>query len=231
MQNKSKEFQVIIDKDIDSETKEILNRYWKFDGSEFQEQIGKIGKEFCLDYTPLIKIIQKHSSGYVTDYCYQCAKQLFYKVKSQTKFLLHFRSSNFCDACQNIINENNKRRSAELRKRHIATRKQKLNRAIQIRAWEKLSIEECHVLLGLVKNPDRTIDFGKLNHLNRTEKQKILDKYDSLGLIVKGMDYGYYKLELDFSKYLPRKLRCYLLEFKKKDFQENYKNEEMEIPF
>lgn len=226
-----KEFYIIIDYGKDREINEILNRYWQFHGGSFKEKIGKIGEEFGLKYELLLKIIKKHSSGYITNYCYGCNKQLFYKVKSQTKFLQHFNSNNFCQICQGVIQENQKKRHVELKKIHIATRKHKLNYAIQTRAWEKLNLDECRVLLDLVKNPDKTIDFRNLKDLRRSEKQEIIDKYDSLGLIAKGVDYGYYQLKLDFSKYLPRKLRCHLLECEKKYILENYKNEDMEVPF
>ena len=226
-----KEFYIIVDSNIDKETKEILDRYWRFDRGSFKEQIGIIGKEFCLKYTLLLKIIKKHSSGYIIDYCHDCTKQLFYRVKSQTKFLEHFHSNNYCHVCQGVINKNQDRHYTLLKKRHIAVRKQRLNHAIQVRAWEKLSVDECRVLLGLVKNPDKTIDFGNLKDLRRNEKQEIIDKYDSLGLIARGVDYGYCKLKLDFSKYLPRKLRCYLLECEKKYIRENFIKEDMEVPF
>ncbi len=226
-----KEFYIIIDSGIDKETNEILDRYWRFNDGSFKEQIGKIGEEFCLKYTLILRIIKKHSSGYIIDYCHDCTKQLFYKVKSQTKFLQHFHSNNYCHACQGIISENQNRHFAELKKKHIATRKHRLNHAIQTRAWEKLNLDECRVLLGFIKDPNRTIDFGNLKDLKRNKKQKLIDKYDSLGLIARGVDYGYYKLKLDFSKYLPRKLRCHLLEWEKKYIRENFKNEDMEVPF
>jgi len=227
----SKEFQVIINSQTDKKIIESLNQYWDFNGTHFLKKIGAIGQEIGMEYDQLLQIIKKYSTAYIYNNCKDCNKELFHSVKSQTKFLEYFHRDNYCPNCQKAKDKIIARYHKEARKRHILMRKQILNRGIQVRAWEELSVQESKVLLGIIEKPEEPVNFGKLKNLMLGEKEKIIEKFVSLGLIVRPVDYGYYQANLGFSKYLPDRLRCHLEECKNNPFPVIEEDEDAEIPF
>lgn len=227
----SKDFQVIINSQADKKIIESLNQYWDFHGKHFLKKIGAIGVEIGMEYAELLRIIKKYSTAYIYDNCGECNKELFHSVKSQTKFLEYFNRDNYCPKCQTAKEKIIAKYHKQARKRHIIMRKQILNRAIQVRAWEELSIDENRVLLHIIENPKAKINFGNLQNLTFGKKQELIDKYVSLGLIALPLDYGYYQAELGYSKYLPDRLKYYLEECKNNPFPVIEEDEDAEIPF
>lgn len=226
----NKKFEIIIDSKLDNDTNDILSRYWKFDGTEFPERIGEIGKKYDRYYTQLLQVVKKSSKAIIADYCLDCGVELKIEVTSQTKFMETYRGENRCNDCKEIHEKYLTQKKGEDRLRYYKNRILKFNKSVEERAWEKLSLEENRLLLRIIEAPNQNIDFGNFEYLPNSEKLKLVDKFISLGLIDPGLEHDSEDNDFCFSPILPNSLKQYLKPFDSKS-NEHYSKEWSRISF
>ena len=196
---------------LSAENRDILRRYWNFNGTKFPESIGEISKNYDRHYTGLLRMVQESSRAIIQDHCAICQTELEpLAARSQTRFKKYFQKRNFCPPCQKIENERLALEQKEEEQRYYENRDRCLDDAVSGRAWLRLTQEENLFLLRMIEAPYQNINYSEFAHLYPSDNSEVIDKVMYYGLIHEGSPYDMEDLGYHFSPRLPEELRTYL---------------------
>ena len=92
-------YQVIINEGVDENTKEIINKYWHYDGNKFTYLMSNIIAHYSLRQNSLLKLISTNSYCLKERKCIECRQKFNIKIDILREI---FNSSGFSHFTFNI---------------------------------------------------------------------------------------------------------------------------------
>lgn len=182
-------YNVFLINDVDNNTQNIIEKYWKYNMGVFIYNNLELSKQFNLDISLLIQIVKKHSfCELVLNKCNKCNQERKYSVKTRGNFEYIISSfSRICDNCNEykvLLNEKQKLYN---------TNQYNTQYAIKNKIWEELLPIELEVLKGIIKFKRKDLIYRYIfnNDTYNTQIWSIINHLEYLGLIfIKRNDKG-----------------------------------------
>lgn len=169
----------IFEPNIDDKTIDIIKRYWEMDNGIFKNSPTELRTELGINQPKLNSIVKNNSeSNLYLDECVECEKEIIIQITSQSTANSKLGNNyHQCAECRTELNRELKEIDFFSKKLH------RLNYAIKVRYWNKLSREELAVLKKVVQYNDyRTLqkDFIQTNF---DHYWPIIEKLDRFSLL------------------------------------------------
>ena len=164
---------------LDEETIKIIGKYWKIDNGVFLNSPTDLRTELGITQPKLNSIVKDNSETelYIED-CVDCEKPIVIPVTSQTTAKRKIENTNYqCSECGTELKKELKEIEFTSQKLH------RLNYAIKVRYWNKLTREELSVLKKVIEYNDYRVLQRDFIQTNFEHYWPIIEKLDRFSLI------------------------------------------------
>jgi len=188
--------------DVSNEEYQIIKMYWDLENGTFLRSSTEIRKMYNLTQIELTSVIASNSSCRVEiGECIDCKQEIIETVYSQTAFKSAMRSkANRCDFCQISYDKKMLEEWEADREREKKQKSDSLEDSVEQENWKKLSPEELHVFMEIVRLKDRKSIFSFTHSNGYKETWQVINKLEKLSLLNVVRDSSRI-LEFKFSEY------------------------------